>query len=69
MDKWEARNVQLAADISFNGKYRREELEEALTLQEEITPLLISILDDIAADSVRFAGRQNNVTIKRTVAQ
>jgi hypothetical protein len=44
-----AKELVAAFDV-FNGKYRREEVEEALTLQEEITPLLISILDDIAAD-------------------
>ncbi|MBW4055989.1 MAG: DUF1186 domain-containing protein [Proteobacteria bacterium] len=48
-----AKELVVAFDV-FNGKYRREEVEEALTLQEEITPLLISILDDIAADPVRY---------------
>lgn len=47
-------NELVAAFDIFDGKYRREEVEEALTLQEEITPLLIAILDEIAADPVSY---------------
>lgn len=44
----------------FIGKYRREEVEEALTLQEEITPRLIAILDEIATDPVRYAAEDHH---------
>ena len=45
----------VAAFDDFAGNYRREETEEALTLQEEITPLLLAILDDLTADPERYA--------------
>ena len=35
-------------------KYLREEMEEAVSLQEEITPLLINILEEISADPVHY---------------
>jgi len=50
----------VAAFDEFTGKYRRQEMEEALTLQEEITPLLISILDDIASDPVRYVAEDHH---------
>jgi len=34
----------------YDGKYKREEMEEAVVLREEITPHLIRILEDVAAD-------------------
>jgi hypothetical protein len=40
----------VAAFDVFTGNYKREEMEAALTLQEEITPLLLDILDQLAAD-------------------
>ncbi len=43
----------------FDGRYRREEVEEALTLQDEITPLLISILEDLAADPVKYVAEDH----------
>ena len=45
----------VAAFHDFTGNYRREEMEEALTLQEEITPILLAILDDLTADPKRYA--------------
>lgn len=50
----------VAAFDEFIGKYRREEVEEALTLQEEITPLLIAILEDIAANPVCYADEDHH---------
>lgn len=39
----------------FTGTYKREEMEEALTLQEEITPLLLNIFEEIIADPEVYA--------------
>jgi hypothetical protein len=39
----------------FNGVYKREAVEEALTLRDEITPHLLRILDEVATDPDRYA--------------
>lgn len=39
----------------FDESYKRAELDEAITLREEITPHLIGILEELAADPVRYA--------------
>ncbi len=44
----------------FIGRYRLAEVEEALTLREEITPLLIEILDRIAIDPARYAAEEHH---------
>jgi hypothetical protein len=44
----------------FIGRYRRAEVEEALTLKEEITPLLIEILDRIVTDPARYAAEEHH---------
>lgn len=44
----------------FIGRYRRAEVEEALTLKEEITPLLIEILDRIVIDPARYAAEEHH---------
>jgi hypothetical protein len=38
----------------FDGVYKREAMEEALTLREEITPHLLRILDEIVRDPSRY---------------
>jgi hypothetical protein len=38
----------------FDGVYKREAMEEALTLREEITPHLLRILDEIVRDPGRY---------------
>lgn len=38
----------------YDGVYKRAEMEEALTLREEITPHLIGILEAIADDPTRY---------------
>jgi hypothetical protein len=38
----------------YDGRYRREEMEEALTLREEITPFLLRILENIISDPIRY---------------
>lgn len=44
----------VAAFDVFTGNYKREEMEEALILREEITPLLLALLDQLAADPERY---------------
>ena len=44
----------IAAFDAVPKKYLRDEMKEAVFLQEEITPLLISILEEIAADPVCY---------------
>jgi hypothetical protein len=46
-----------------DGKYKREEMEEALTLREEITPHLIRILEDVAADSHTYADEDHYANV------
>lgn len=38
----------------LDGVYKRDEIEEALTLKEEITPHLIRILEEVADDPARY---------------
>jgi len=45
----------VASFDEFTGKYKRDEVEEALTLQEEITPLLLAVLDKLTADPEGYA--------------
>lgn len=45
----------VASFDEFTGKYKSEEMEEALTLQEEITPLLLAVLDDIVTNPDEYA--------------
>ena len=47
-------NELIAAFDAVPEKYLREEMEEAVSLQEEITPLLLAILDEIVVDPVRY---------------
>ena len=44
----------IAAFDAIPGKYLRDEMEEAVSLQEEITPFLIDILEKIAADPEHY---------------
>jgi hypothetical protein len=39
----------------FEGTYRRQEVDDALALRQEITPPLIAILKEVLADPVRYA--------------
>lgn len=50
----------IAAFDEFIGKYRRDEMEEALTLQAEITPLLIAVLEDIASNPIRYSSEEHH---------
>ena len=50
----------IAAFDEFIGKYRHEEMEEALTLQAEITPLLIAVLEDVAINPIRYSAEEHH---------
>jgi len=43
----------------FDKKYKRAEVEEAVTLREEITPHLIRILEELAADPRKYADEEH----------
>lgn len=50
-----ARVEQLIEEFDwFDDVYKREEMEEALSLREEITPYLIRILEELADDPARY---------------
>ena len=45
----------LAAFETFDGTYKRAEVDAALALQDEITPHLIGILEKVLAEPVKYA--------------
>lgn len=47
----------------FDRSYRRAELEEALTLQKEVTPHLIGILEELARDPERYVEEERYANI------
>jgi len=47
----------LAAFETFDGSYKRDEVDAALALQDEITPHLIGILEEVLAEPVAYAQR------------
>jgi len=47
----------LAAYETFDGIYKRDEVDAALALQDEITPHLIGILEKVLAEPVAYAQR------------
>jgi len=47
----------LAAFETFDGIYKRDEVDAALALQDEITPHLIAILENVLAEPVAYAQR------------
>jgi hypothetical protein len=49
----------LAAFETFDGIYKRDEVDAALALQDEITPHLIGILESVLAEPVAYAQRPN----------
>ena len=50
----------LAALDVFDGTYRRDEVDAALALQDEITPHLIAILEKILSDPVAYDREPNH---------
>lgn len=44
----------LSAFKIFDGQYKREEIDKAVELKEEITPYLINILDELLADPEKY---------------
>lgn len=49
----------IAAFDDFSGRYLKDEIEEAIILQEEITPLLLELLERIAAKPVEYADEEH----------
>lgn len=47
----------LATFETFDGTYKRAEVDAALALQDEITPHLIGILEQVLAEPVVYAQR------------
>jgi hypothetical protein len=47
----------ISAFDHFDGEYKKAEMEEALTLKDEITPHLIRILEDLAANPREYAAK------------
>ncbi len=47
----------------FDNKYKRAEVEEAVTLREEITPHLIGILEELAADPRKYADEEHYANV------
>ncbi|MBA4416739.1 MAG: hypothetical protein C0392_02340 [Syntrophus sp. (in: bacteria)] len=58
-------NIQriISALDHFDGTYKRAEMEEALTLKDEITPHLIRILEDLAADPREYAAKEHYANV------
>ncbi len=51
----EARIQELIESFDhYDGQYKRQEMDEAVALKEEITPHLICILEELAADPVKY---------------
>jgi hypothetical protein len=47
----------------FDGSYKRAEMEEALSLKEEITPHLIHILEELVADPAAYAKAESHANV------
>lgn len=47
----------------YDGVYKRGELEEAITLREEITPYLVRILEEVADDPQRYAREEHYANV------
>ena len=64
MSERETRVEELIEEFDWDDDvYKRQEVEEALTLREEITPHLIRILEEIATDPLRYAQEEHNAHI------
>ena len=50
----------LVAFQTFDGVYKRDEVDAALELQEEITPYLIDILKDVFADPATYVDKPDS---------
>lgn len=53
-------NEILKSFETFDGKYKRDEIDAALTKREEIIPHLISILEKVLQDPEKYADRDSN---------
>ena len=50
----------LAAFETFDGTYKRDEVDAALALQQEITPHLIAVLEKVLSDPIRYVREPNH---------
>jgi hypothetical protein len=53
----------ISAFDHFDGKYKKAEMEEAITLKDEITPHLIRILEDIAAEPPVYGEKEHYANV------
>jgi len=44
----------------YDGVYKRQEVDAAIALQDEITPQLINVLKDVLVDPEKYADEENN---------
>jgi hypothetical protein len=51
-----------AFDI-FDGRYKRDEIDEAITLKTEITPRLLRILEDVAENPAVYAAEEHYANV------
>ena len=66
MTEDKVQQIILAFD-HFDGKYKQAEMEEALALKDEITPYLIRILEDLAADPRGYAEKERYANVYAAV--
>lgn len=60
----ETRSAELIEAFDFSdGKYKRDEVEEAIALKEEITPHLLQVLEDVVKDPVAYANEDHFANI------
>lgn len=53
-------NELLKSFETYDGIYKRDEIDAALTIQEEITPHLISVLEKVLQDPEKYADRDSD---------
>ena len=49
----------LASFEMYDGKYKREQIDAAISLKEEITPHLIEILENVLSDPEKYAANDD----------
>jgi hypothetical protein len=64
MSEQESRVEELIEEFDWDdGVYKREEMEEAITLREEIIPHLIGILEEVADDPEQYAREEHYANV------
>jgi len=59
MDKANAITEILEAFKNFDGTYKKEQIDDAIELKEEITPYLVEILENVVADPDPYIQNEN----------